>query len=253
MNTRRAHAVPARPRAPAHARLAAAGTLAAALAAGAARAEAAPVLEPRLLDAVHAEVLAAARAERERVGAAASAEIVVTLGRLDPRLRLAPCGHVEHRLAGAPWGPTRVALRCAEGPSRWQVHLPVTVQVRAPGWVATADLPAGTVLGGPHLQPGVVDLAAGATPLDGDPGLGRTLARAVRAGEPLRAPDLRPRRWFDAGDPVRLDAVGPGYRISGRGQALAPGVEGKRVRVRTDGGRVVTGLPVGAGRVEVTL
>lgn len=203
-----------------------------------------------LEQAIRTHVLEAAQAEPDRPPAA---RVAVGLGRLDPRLRLAPCERVEHRLAGRAWGATRVALRCVQGPTRWQVHLPVTVQVFAAGWVAAADLPAGTVLGAGHLREGEVDVAAGALGAGDVAVAGRTLARPLAAGEPLRAADLRARQWFAAGEPVQLVAVGRGYRVSGLGRALGPGIEGQRVRVRTDGGRIVTGLPVAAGRVEVAL
>lgn len=203
-----------------------------------------------LAQAIRTKVLEAAQAEPSRPP---TARVAVELGRLDPRLRLAPCERVEHRLAGRAWGATRVALRCVQGPTRWQVHLPVTVQVFAPGWVAAADLPAGTVLGAGHLREGEVDVAAGALGTGDVAVAGRTLARPLASGEPLRGRDLRARQWFAAGEPVQLVAVGRGYRVSGQGQALGPGIEGQRVRVRTDGGRIVTGLPVAAGRVEVAL
>jgi flagellar basal body P-ring formation protein FlgA len=83
--------------------------------------------------------------------------------------------------------------------------------------------------------------------------LGRTLARPLAAGQPLRAADLRARQWFAAGDSVQIDAVGTGFRISGEGQALGPGLEGQPARVRIGGGRVVTGQPVAERRMELRL
>ena len=226
------------------------GIAAALLAPAAALASGAWAPDAKLAQAIRTQVLEAAQAEP---GLPPTARLAIELGRLDPRLRLAPCERVEHRLAGRAWGATRVALRCAQGPTRWQVHLPVTVQVFAPGWVAAADLPAGTVIGTGHLRPGEVDVAGGALGTGEIAIAGRTLARPLAAGEPLRAADLRARQWFAAGEPVQLVAVGRGYSVSGQGQALGPGIEGQRVRVRTDSGRIVTGLPVASGRVEVAL
>jgi len=59
-------------------------------------------------------------------------EIVV--GQLDSRLRLAPCQRVEPFLPEGTrlWGRTRVGLRCAEGPTRWTVFLPITVKAWGP-------------------------------------------------------------------------------------------------------------------------
>lgn len=207
-------------------------------------------IDAAVLDAVHAR---AAEAARALPALPPGARVQVQVGRPDPRLRLAPCRRVDTQLPARSGGALRVALRCVDGPKRWQVHLPVTVQVLAPGWVAAADLPAGTPLGPEHLRRGEVDLADGALAAD-DPGaLGRQLARPLVAGAPLRRTDLRARQWFASGDVVQLVAVGRGYRVSGQGQAMAAGIEGRRVRVRTDGGRVVTGVPVAPARVEVAL
>jgi flagella basal body P-ring formation protein FlgA len=70
---------------------------------------------------------------------------------------------------------------------------------------------------------------------------------------PLRSGDLRPRMWFAAGDTVRIVAGGSGWHIRGEGQALGPGVEGQVVRVRTESGRIISGMAVADRQVEVAL
>ena len=67
---------------------------------------------------------------------------------IDPRLRLAPCARITPYLpAGSrPWGRTRVGLRCEDGPTHWNVSLPVTVQIFAPALVLREPLPAGAEL-----------------------------------------------------------------------------------------------------------
>ena len=75
----------------------------------------------------------------------------------------------------------------------------------------------------------------------------------MAAGQALRQADLKLRQWFAAGDPVRIVAVGPGFSVSGEGVALNPGLEGQAVRVRTESGRLVIGMPRADRRVEVTL
>ena len=69
----------------------------------------------------------------------------VELGRLDPRLKLAPCQHVEPYLPAGykPWGRTRIGLRCLEGAVRWNVFMPMTVKVYGVALVAATTLPAG--------------------------------------------------------------------------------------------------------------
>jgi flagella basal body P-ring formation protein FlgA len=186
-----------------------------------------------------------------------AARVEVLPGRLNPRLRLAPCDRIEPFLppGSRPWGHTRVGLRCVEGAVAWTVFLPVTVKVLALGLVLRDGLPAGTVLREEHLAAAEVDWAAAPSPVLARPAavLGRTLSRNMAAGAALRQADLRAERWFAAGDTVNVVALGQGFSVSGEGLALGDGVDGQRVRVRTENGRVVSGIAAGKRRVEVAL
>jgi flagella basal body P-ring formation protein FlgA len=205
--------------------------------------------------AQQAASLAAAQMPK-RPGATAP-RVEVIAGRLDPRLRLAPCERIEAYLpAGArAWGRTRVGLRCRQGATRWNVSLPLTVRVWAPAAVLAVPLPAGSVLAAEHLALAEVDWAAEPSNVFADPArlIGRTLARPLPAGDAPRQEDLKARQWFAAGDTVRLVASGAGFAISSDATALSHGVEGQPARVRTDGGRVLSGRPVGERRIEVGL
>ena len=183
--------------------------------------------------------------------------VEVRVGELDPRLRLAPCIAVQPYLPSGTrlWGAARIGLRCADPGVRWNVFLPVHVDVFGPALVADTALAAGHVLREQDLRSAEVNLAAARdAPLTRPPAaVGRTLARPLGAGAPLYGRDLRARQWFVAGDSVRIVASGQGWRISVEGQALAAGVEGQSVRVRTESGRVVNGVAVAERLVEVAL
>ncbi len=188
--------------------------------------------------------------------AAPGLRLEVQVGALDSRLRLAPCDRVEPYLPAGTrlWGRTRIGLRCAQGATRWNVYLPLTVKVFGPGLIVAATRPMGAVLGSADLRPGEVDLADGAGPVaNAELAVGRTLARPVVAGQTLHQADLRARQWFAAGDTVQVTAIGPGFRVSGEGQALGPGLEGQPARVRTESGRIVIGVAVAERRLEVGL
>ena len=195
-----------------------------------------------------------------RSGAAAlappQARIVATAGRLDSRLRLASCARIEPWLVGGQpaWGRTRVGMRCQAG-AAWNVFLPVQVQVLAPALAARSALPAGARLTEEQLELAEVDWAAAASPPARDAAAlaGRILVRPLAAGQAPRLADLQPRQWFAHGAQVRLLARGPGYAIRAEGTALAAGLEGQVVRVRTDQGRILTGRAVGDHAVEVVL
>jgi flagella basal body P-ring formation protein FlgA len=207
-----------------------------------------------------ADTLQRIQALGEQAGGAlapGAVRVEIEPGRLDPRLRLAPCERIEPYLppGARPWGRSRVGLRCVQGPSPWNVYLPVTVRVFAPAWVTAAPLPAGSVLQAEQLRQAEVDWAAAPTPPVADASrlIGRQLARPLPAGAAPRQADLKQRQWFAAGDAVQLVAHGRGFSVSGAGQALGPGLEGQTVRVRTDNGRVLSGQAVGPNRVEVAL
>jgi flagellar basal body P-ring formation protein FlgA len=235
------------------------------LAAGPAALAQAPATRPASLPAalpaaMPADTLARALAlvaEAAGALAPAGARVQVLPGALDPRLTLAACARVQPQLpAGVPaWGRTRVALRCVEGPVRWSVLLPVTVQVWAPAAVPTAAIGAGARLEAGQFVLADADWAAAAAPPFADIAAlqGRVLARAVPAGQPLRAADLQARQWFAAGDAVRVVTNGAGFSIATEGRALAAGVEGQPVRVRIGESHVAAGRPVGPRLVEVGL
>jgi flagella basal body P-ring formation protein FlgA len=118
--------------------------------------------------------------------------------------------------------------------------------------VATRALPSGTALGDDALAPGVVDWAAAATPALalGSQFAGRTLARPLAAGEPLREADLRARQWFVAGDTVQVTARGSGFDVKAEAQALTPGFEGLPARLQAANGRVFSATPVAERQAE---
>jgi flagella basal body P-ring formation protein FlgA len=183
--------------------------------------------------------------------------VEVIAGQLDARLKLAPCQRIEPYLPtnSRPLGQTRVGLRCREGKTLWNVYLPVTVKLWVPGLVVRGALPAGTTLEPDHLMAAEVDLGASADAVLSERALllGRTLARGVAAGEPVHAADLKARHWFAAGEPVRITAQGSGYSVQADGVAITAGIEGQAVRVRTEGGQIVTGAAVGTRQVAVGL
>jgi len=190
-------------------------------------------------------------------GAAAAPRIEVSVGQLDPRLRLAPCQHVEPYLPEGTrlWGKSRIGLRCTQGAVKWNVYLPITVKVFGRALVATSGTAAGSVLTAADVAQAEVDLAEDASVAVAEPELvvGRTLARALKPGQSLRQSHLKARQWFAAGDTVTVVAQGNGFRVAGEGQALNNGVEGQPVRVRTESGRLITGQPVAERRVELAL
>lgn len=183
--------------------------------------------------------------------------IEVELGQLDPRLKLAPCQKIQpHVPVGAKlWGRSRVGLRCVQGSVLWNVYLPVQIKVYGPALVTVHSLPAGATLQASDLRIAEVDLASDPSPVvasDQNP-VGRVVAQALNAGESVRQRHLQQRRWFSAGDPVRINAKGSGFVISQEGIAITPGLEGQVARIRTENGRIVVAYAVAERTAEVSI
>ena len=183
--------------------------------------------------------------------------IEVEIGQLDARLVLAPCQQIEPYVpVGARMaGRTRMGLRCLQGSSKWNVYLPLTVKIFGRALVTSTALPGGTVVRAHHLAEAEVDLAVSAEPViqSAELVLGRTLAKPLAAGDAFRSTDLKARHWFAAGETVKVVAIGPGFSVSAQGLALGPGLEGQPTRVRTESGRIVTGMPTAERRLEIAL
>jgi flagella basal body P-ring formation protein FlgA len=181
----------------------------------------------------------------------------VAVGVLDARLKLAPCGNMEAYLpvGSRLWGKTRVAVRCVDGMSRWNVSLPVTVSAWGKAWVVRAQLSPGTVLALTDVVEAEVNWAEEPSPVVRDPAqwLGYSATRPLTTGQTLRADMVRPAQVFQAGSQVKVVAQGVGFQIASDGQALTVGVIGQTARVRMDNGRVASGIVLDVKTVKIDI
>jgi len=182
----------------------------------------------------------------------------VTIGQLDSRLKLAPCAAVEPYMPPGTrlWGSTRVALRCTDGPVRWNVFLPVKVKAWGKAWVMRRDVMSGTAIAASDMmEVQEVDWAEEQSPvvLDANQWLGQIATRNLSTGQTLRQNMVRPAQVFQAGTQVRVIATGPGFQIASDAQAISAGVVGQPARVRMEGGRIMSGLVLDARTVRLDL
>lgn len=181
----------------------------------------------------------------------------VSVGALDSRLKLAPCGQVEPYMPPNTrlWGRTRLGLRCVDGPTRWSVFLPITVKAFGPAWVLRGPVAQGAVLTADDAEQSEVDWAEDRSPVLADPALwvGHIATRTYQPGQAIRQSMVRAPLAFQAGSQVRVVAQGSGFSISSDGQALTVGVVGQAARVRMDNGRILTGTVLDARTVELAL
>lgn len=181
----------------------------------------------------------------------------VELGQIDSRLRLAPCQQIEPYMPpGARlWGRTRVGLRCTEGPSRWNVTVPVTVRAWGAAWALKRDVPSGAPILDADLMQIEADWAAEMSPVLAKEGSwsGQVASRHLPAGHVLRQASVKPIAVFQSGTQVRVVAVGRGFSVTADGQAMTAGALGQLARVRMDNGRVLSGTVVDANTVRVDI
>ncbi|RFO95062.1 flagella basal body P-ring formation protein FlgA [Rhodoferax lacus] len=181
----------------------------------------------------------------------------VSVGALDSRLKLAPCGNVEAYLPpGARlWGHSRVGLRCVDGMARWNVSVPVQVKAYGNAWVVRGQIMAGNPVTQNDVASVEVDWAEETSPVLQDPALwlGQTASRTLSSGQVLRQGVVRPTQVFQAGTQVRVVAEGPGFQVTSDAQALAAGVVGQSTRVRMDNGRITSGTVLDARTVKIDL
>jgi len=189
--------------------------------------------------------------------AGASLRMEVSVGSLDSRLKLAPCGNVEPYMPPGVrmWGKTRIGLRCVDGMARWNVSLPVTVKAFGNAWVMKSQLAPGAVIAQGDVVQAEVDWAEESSPvlLDASTWVGQIASRPLVTGQTLRLGMVKPAQVFQAGAQVRVIAQGIGFQVTGDAQALSAGVVGQLARVRMENGRVASGTVLDVRTVKIDI
>lgn len=170
--------------------------------------------------------------------------VQIQVGRIDPRLHLAPCGRVEPFLpAGSRlWGRGAVGVRCVEG-ANWTATMPVNVMVFGNALVAANNLTAQTPLSAGDFRLEEVELTreSGQPVQDAAQLVGRSLMRPMTVGQVLKTDYLRVQQTVSAGDQVKIQVIGDGFVVSADGIAMMAGGNGQMLRVRLDNGRILSG------------
>jgi len=192
-----------------------------------------------------------------RPAGGSSLRMEVSVGALDPRLKLAPCNQVEPYVPVGTrlWGKTRLGLRCLDPGIKWNVFLPVTVKAFGPAWVIKGNVSPGAVLTEADAMEAEVDWAEEASPVVSNPAqwVGQVAMRSLSTGQAVRQSMVRPAQVFQAGAQVRVIAQGTGFQITSDGQALSAGVIGQPARVRMDNGRIMSGVVLDTRTVKLEL
>lgn len=182
----------------------------------------------------------------------------ITAGELDPRLRLAACTTelVAFLPAGArAQGNTTVGVRC-NGPSPWQVYVPVAVKIFDQVLVASRPLARGTPLTRDDVRLVERDLTTLPFGYVLDPAkvVGNQLKQPVAAGSVLLPSQIEGARLIRRGESVVIIGNSPGLTVRMQGLALGDGAAGDWIKVRnTLTKKDISGQVTTEGEVQVKL
>jgi len=182
-------------------------------------------------------------------------EIKVTVGAIDPRLRLPACITPEAFLppSSKAWGRTTVGVRCS-APAQWKIYVAADVKVYGNYVAAAAPLAQGQTITATDVGTVKGDLTAlpAGVVIDPQQAIGHVTATSVAVGAPLRQDALRNQRAIQQGQGVRVVVNGPGFTVSSEARALSNANEGQLTQVRTSNGQILSGIAKAGGIVELT-
>ena len=162
----------------------------------------------------------------------------------NPDLSLA--GH-DNRLTGKRTAVARCGMR--------KFYLPFSISAQGTFWVASHSLKGWEIVQPGDISPmtgSIDDLPVGLM-FEARDIVGQRLLRPLSAGKPVLQNQLRQQWRLRAGQTVELVMSGPGFFIRSQGKALNNAAVDDTVRVKTTGGRNVTGKVGRDGAVTIFL
>ncbi len=184
--------------------------------------------------------------------------IEVSVGYIDPRLRLPTCDQeLELSLNGSQRavGKIQVQVQC-NGVAPWRKFVPAEVKVYQAILVASSNLPRGTLIDTHHFSVMETDVATlRRTPiLNPESALDMELKYSLTAGTAISQEILQRPKVIKRGDLVQLIAETEALLIRQQGEALQDGEVGKTINVRNNSSNLtVQATVVSAGRVKIQL
>lgn len=167
---------------------------------------------------------------------------------------LPPCAAPQPFLPGQGQprlGRVTVGVRCGDGKVR---YLQARVTAYGHYWVAGQRIAAGTRITAAMLQArdGELDRLPATTVFDRTTAIGQVATRTLTEGSVLQTTQLRAPNLVHRRQPVTVEALGSGFRVTRQGKALQDGALGDTVRVRMADRSVLSGVVSGDDQVRVT-
>lgn len=181
-------------------------------------------------------------------------EVNVSVGKIDPRLRLAACTAPEVFIpqGGKIIGKITLGFRCA-APKQWSFYAPATVQLIGNYYVTTTVLAQGQVISSNDIRKVQGDLSTlpPGTLTSEDQIVGRATQSGLSIGTVLKLQNLRNSLVIQQGQSVKIIAVGNRFKVSTDGLAMNNASEGQIAKAKTGSGQLISGIAKLGGVIEV--
>jgi flagella basal body P-ring formation protein FlgA len=180
-------------------------------------------------------------------------KVIFQIDEIDPRIALRNCARVETFLpAGSRlMGKTAVGVRCNEE-NGWSLLIPVQIKVNLDLVISAHQLSVGITIRAEDVAMQNSESSQNSGISDPKQAIGKVLRYSIAAGQFLRQDMLRDPYTVSLGQAVKLLLKSSGLSIRGDGVALNNASEGRVVQVRTQSGRVISGIAGADGVVEIS-
>lgn len=181
--------------------------------------------------------------------------IDISVGTLDPRLRLGSC---EFPIAFTIQDPSglggniSVNAQCT-GSQAWSVHVPAQVAIYQQMPTALRDIARGEQISRAHIVTSLVNISSirQAFLPDEESIIGKEAKRNIGKGEPFKTALLDSPTAVRRGEMVTLESMAGSIKVSSSGTAMADGRVGQTIRVRNNSSeRIISGVVMSQGLVQ---
>ncbi len=195
---------------------------------------------------------------KQQTADAVEQDTEITVGRIDPRLKLTPCQLAPTAFLAAGTklqGKLTVGLRCA-APKPWTVYIPAQIKRFANVVAAAHTLPRGTKISAADVMPVRKELSQihGGYFLKASRVIGQVVTQNIAVGRAIRPQRIKPPIVIHRGEKVAIIASIGALKVKGKGEALGDAAQGELVTVRNSRSkRVIQGIATKPGTVNVQM
>lgn len=178
---------------------------------------------------------------------------IIHVNDIDNRLVLAPCDKLEAFLPSGNKliGNTSVGIRCV-GNGSWSVIVPVQIKYKLELWVSSRQLSAGHTVQQDDLIRQATEISQTSGITDPKQIIGKVLRYGVASGQILREDMLRAPYTVHQGQNVTIMIESAHFSVRNSGVAMNDAGAGAPVKVRSESGRILSGVARADGVVEIS-